>query len=70
MAHKENSLIGILSMPQATSGDYQEKCIIPSDEEQVITADSGHAALSRVTVAAIPSNYGRISFNGYELKVE
>ena len=30
----------------------------------------GHAALSRVTVAAIPSNYGRISFNGYELKVE
>lgn len=70
MAHKENSLIGILSMPQAPSGDYQEKCIIPSDEEQVITADSGHAALFRVTVAAIPSNYGRIRFNGYELKVE
>ena len=41
-----------------------------SSEEQVVTADSGHAALSRVTVAAIPSNYGRISFNGYELKVE
>ena len=38
--------------------------------EQVITADSGHAALSRVTVSAIPSNEGRISFNGYELKVE
>lgn len=44
MAHKENSLIGILSMPQAPSGDYQEKCIIPSDEEQVVTADSGHAS--------------------------
>ena len=70
MAPKENSLIGILSLPQAPSGGYQEKCIIPSDEEQVVTADSGHAALSRVTVAAIPSNYGRISFNGYELKVE
>ena len=70
MAHKENSLIGILSMPQAPSGAYQEKRIVPSDEEQVITADSGHAALSRVMVSAIPSNYGRISFNGYELKVE
>ena len=70
MAHKENSLIGIFSMSQTPSGDFQEKRIIPSDEEQVITADSSHAALSRVTVAAIPSNYGRISFNGYELKVE
>lgn len=70
MAHKGNNLIGILSMPQAPSRDFQEKCIVPSDEEQVVTADSGHAALSQVTVAAIPSNYGRISFNGYELKVE
>ena len=70
MAHKGNNLVGILSMTQAPSGDFQEKCIVPSDEEQVVTADSGHAALSRVTVAAIPSNYGRISFNGYELKVE
>ena len=67
MAHKGNNLVGILSMPQAPSGDFQERCIVPSDEEQVVTADSGHAALS---VAAIPSNYGRISFNGYELKVE
>lgn len=70
MAHKGNNLIGILSMPQTPSRDFQEKCIVPSDEEQVVTADSGHAALSQVTVAAIPSNYGRISFNGYELKVE
>ena len=70
MAYKGNSLIGILSMPQAPSGDYQEKHIVPSDKEQVVIADSGHAALARVTVAAIPSNYGRISFNGYELKVE
>ena len=66
----KSTLCGLFSLPQAPSGDYQEKRIVPSDEEQVITADSGHAALSRVTVAAIPSNYGRISFNGYELKVE
>ena len=47
MAHKGNNLVGILSMPQAPSGDFQERCIVPSDEEQVVTADSGHAALSQ-----------------------
>lgn len=70
MAHERNTLVGILSMPQAPSSDFQEKCIIPEAQEQVITADGGYTALSKVTVAAIPSNYGRISFNGYELKVE
>lgn len=67
---KRRSLVGILSMPQAPSEVYQEKRIIPAAQKQIITADSGYAALSKVTVAAIPSNYGRISFNGYELKVE
>lgn len=70
MAHERNTLVGILSMPQTPSSDFQEKCIIPEAQEQVITADVGYTALSKVTVAAIPSNYGRISFNGYELKVE
>lgn len=70
MAHERNTLVGILSMPQTPSLDFQEKDIIPSDQGQVITADVGYTALSKVTVAAIPLNYGRISFNGYELKVE
>ena len=67
---KRRSLVGILSIPQAPAEAYQEKRIIPSSQEQVITADGWYTALSKVTVAAIPSNYGRISFNGYELKVE
>ncbi len=70
MAYERNALVGILSVPQGVFGGYQEKSVVPSDQEQVITADGGYAALSKVTVAAIPSNYGRISFNGYELKVE
>lgn len=70
MAHEQNTLVGILSMPQTSSEAYQEKRIIPSDQEQVIMADRDYVGLSKVTVAAIPSNYGRISFNGYELKVE
>lgn len=70
MVNKRNTLVGILSMPQVPSEDYQEKKIVPSEEEQIVEADYGHIALSKVTVAAIPSNYGRISFNGYDLKVE
>ena len=70
MAHERNTLVGILSMPQTPSSDFQKKCIIPAAQEQIITADGGYVALSQVTMAAIPSNYGRISFNGYELKVE
>lgn len=70
MAHERNILVGILSIPQAPAEAYQEKSVLPAAQDQVITADGGYAALSKVTIAAIPSNYGRISFNGYELKVE
>lgn len=66
----KSTLCGLLSLPQEPSGAYQEKQIIPSDVEQVIMPDKGFTAMRSVTVAAIPSNYGRISFNGYELKVE
>ena len=59
------------SLSTASAGYIlQDKTIVPGAEEQTITADIGYTALSKVTVAAIPSNYGRISFNGYELKVE
>ena len=57
-------------MPVVPSRNYQKKVVIPNKEKQIIRPDAGYGALQRVTVAAIPSNYGRISFNGYELKVE
>lgn len=66
MAH--NTLRGRLSMPPP--GTYQKKTIIPCEREQVVRADAGYTGLLEVTVAAIPSNYGRITFNGYTLTVE
>lgn len=66
----KSTLNGILSMPVSPSSAYQEKTVVPTDTEQVIEADKGYTGLRKVTVAAIPSNYDRISFNGYELKVE
>lgn len=48
----------------------QTKSVEPTDTEQVIVADAGFVALSKVTVGAIPSNYGKISWNGAYLLVE
>lgn len=49
----------------------QDKTVTPADAEQVVTPDtsSGFYGLSSVTVEAIPSNYGRITWNGHVLTV-
>lgn len=46
----------------------QTKTATPTDLEQVITADDGYY-LSSVTIEAIPSNYGRVGYNGGVLSV-
>lgn len=66
----KKKLQGRLSMPLQPSGTYQKKIVVPGDEKQVIRADPNYNGLLEVTVAAIPSNYGKITFNGYILKVE
>ena len=48
----------------------QEKVVVPGAEEQIITADAGYNGLSMVKVNPIPSNYGKITWNGIYLKVE
>lgn len=45
----------------------QTKEVTPTAEAQEITADAGYAGLSKVTVSAIPQNYGLITYNGYIL---
>ena len=43
--------------------------VTPTDEEQVFNPPAGYK-YGRVTVAAIPQNYGKISFDGATLRVE
>lgn len=50
-------------------GRYQDKTVVPSDEVQAVQADHGYGALGTVTVEAIPSNWGRISWDGSVLTV-
>ena len=47
----------------------QDKEVIPSAEEQTITADIGFGGLSSVTISPIPQNYGLITYDGSTITV-
>ena len=47
----------------------QTKEVEPTDEPQVIVPDDGFVGISRVVVDAIPSNYGKIVWNGSYITV-
>ncbi len=48
----------------------QEKEVTPTEKIQIIEPDNENYTLRRVTVAAIPSNYGRITHTGQTILVE
>lgn len=47
----------------------QEKEVTPTNEEQKIISDVGYNGLSKVTVHAIPHNYGLITWSGLGIRV-
>ena len=47
----------------------QDKTVTPQDDAFTVEADDGYTALGIVTVNAIPSNYGKITWNGSFLTV-
>lgn len=49
--------------------NLQEKTATPSDETQVVTFDLEYQGLSKVTIDPIPSNYGKIGWDGSILTV-
>ncbi len=64
------TVIGEISHWINTGEKYQSKTVTPSDELQTVSADAGYNGLSMVKVNPIPSNYGKITWNGIYLKVE
>ena len=51
------------------AGKLQSKMITPSDKACTVTADAGYAGLKSVTVASIPQNYGKITYDGSQILV-
>ena len=47
----------------------QDKEVIPSAEEQPITAGIGFGGLSSVPISPIPQNYGLITYDGSTITV-
>lgn len=64
------SMSGTISMQRAQTVRGQSKTVVPTDAEQTIHPDPGYTGLDSVTVAPIPANYGRISYDGVRLTVE
>lgn len=64
-------LVGTVSIntsPQAAI--MQPKTVTPSEMQQIVKPDAGYGGLSSVTVDAIPSNYGKIIYDGIKILVE
>lgn len=59
-----------LSLGSREEMSYQEREVIPSDKDQIITPEGVRGCLSKVIVRKIPQNYGKISYNGEALIVE
>ena len=49
--------------------DLQEKSVTPDEDTIYVIPDEGYGGLSRVIVAPIPDNYGRIIRTGANIKV-
>ena len=47
----------------------EDVTVTPTEQTQTISASAGYDGIGTVTVAAIPSNWGRISWNGRGIKV-
>lgn len=62
------NLSGRISMTTIISPEIETKIITPNATIQEVTPSEGKL-LSKVTVGAIPNNYGLITYNGFEITV-
>lgn len=66
-----NCITGQITLPGADKEiTLQTKIATPTEQQQTITAGPGFDGLKSVIVQPIPSNYGKITFNGVYLLVE
>ena len=59
----------VCTIEKNTAVKLEEREVIPSEETQHITPSEGYGGLKEVTVAAIPQNYGKITYDGSKILV-
>lgn len=67
-----NTTIGMVlssAINTTYSGNLEDMTATPSDIEQVIVCDPGYDGIRSVTIEPIPSNYGKIGWDGSVLTV-
>ena len=57
------------TLEKSPAVNLEKREVIPSDEVQRVTPGDGYGGLEEVTVAAIPSNYGKITYDGSKILV-
>ena len=62
------SLLGEITLSKTQPVYKCDYTVIPGDEPQTI-ACAGYAMSQNITVEAVPSNYGKIGWNGFTLTV-
>lgn len=62
----EEILASVNALPEAGGGTptLQEKTVTPTLSEQTVTYDAGYDGLSKVTVAAVPTETKSVTANG------
>lgn len=66
----ESEIVGEISTPKIVKNtDYEGSYTVTPGESPVVLMTQEHNMTANVTVEAIPSNYGRISYNGSTLTV-
>ena len=66
----ESEIVGVLSTPVTIKNtDYKGSYAVTPGEQPVVLQTQNHNMTENLIVGAIPSNYGRISYNGSVLTV-
>lgn len=57
------------TLEKRMTAKLEEWEVIPSDENQIIIPNAGYAGMNKVIVKPIPSNYGKITYDGSKIIV-
>lgn len=62
--------VSIAASPSTAPAKLTNATVTPSQEAQVLQPPAGYAGFSTITVEPIPTNYGKIVYDGARILIE